>query len=97
MQYEVTFIREVVNAYGKRREMPLKTIFVRAARSRERAVSAAVKRFEREHCLARWDLLAQQYRLRTIKAGASSVERCPRGPIDQHSPNPGVESPRSFM
>jgi hypothetical protein len=71
MKHEVTFIREVVNGYGRRCEMPLRTISIRRARSRRRAVAAAIKRFERMYHRRRWDLLAHDVRVEEIAAGAS--------------------------
>jgi hypothetical protein len=101
MQYEVTFVREVVNAYGKRCEMPLGTISVRAAHSRERAAAAAVKRFERKHRLARWDLLAQTYRLKDIEAEAATEAPSRPGGLpvrrDQGAACLGIELSQHFL
>ncbi|HEX7073831.1 MAG TPA: hypothetical protein VF226_07300 [Hyphomicrobiaceae bacterium] len=69
--YEMTFIREVVNAYGKPCEMLLMTISIRRARSRDRAAAAAIKRFERKCRLQRWDALAHTYRVKEINPGIS--------------------------
>jgi hypothetical protein len=64
--YHVTFYRELVGDGGRRFDSVVDTIRVRRSRAKERAVSAAIKRFERRHKLAHWSHLASKFEITEI-------------------------------
>lgn len=59
--YRVRFYRTLLNDCGAARPCILDAVEVRRARSLERALIAAMRRFERRHRLLAWDHLAHGY------------------------------------
>jgi hypothetical protein len=62
-QYRVTFYRTVANEVGDCFDSDLETVEVAIARSRERALMAAQRKFARHHNVHRWDDLAHGFKL----------------------------------
>lgn len=59
-EHHVTFYRSLTDSTGHVRDVALDTIRIRRARDRERALQAAIKRFERSRRLASWKHLAHR-------------------------------------
>lgn len=64
--YRVRFFRTIVNDSGARFPCAIDTIDIRRARTQDRALSAAMRRFERRNHVAAWRHLADGYGSETI-------------------------------
>lgn len=58
---QVTFYRELLDPNGHPHDVAVHRVLIRRARTRERAVAAAKRRFERSKRLSRWDRLAHSF------------------------------------
>ena len=67
ISYRVRFFRKVGNDAGGQCKTTLDVIAIRAARSTERALSAAKQRFVRKHRLPTWEHLALGYETEEIR------------------------------
>ena len=66
--HRIRFFRTVVNEAGVQFKTTLDVIEIRAARSTERAISAAKRRFARKHHLPTWEHLAHGYVIEEIRS-----------------------------
>lgn len=67
--YRVRFYRELLNDCGARFRCTIATVEVRRARSIDRALAAAKRRFERRHRLHAWDHLAHGFESEELGGG----------------------------
>lgn len=68
--YRFDFFRNIVNGSGDCYRCKIDTIEIAHARSSERALTAALRLFERRHHLSSWDHLAHGYETRAYSAVA---------------------------
>ena len=59
--YRIVFFRDLTNSKGDRYRVSIEEIRIARARSRERALEAALLRFTRRHRLHSWNSLADGY------------------------------------
>lgn len=59
--YRFVFFRDMVNDLGDHFRCQVSTVRITHARSPERALAAALRRFERQHRLSNWRDLAHGY------------------------------------
>ena len=67
-RYRVRFCRTLVNDSGVICKSTIDVVDIRAARSTERALSAAMRRFERKHRIAAWHDLAHSYETEEVRS-----------------------------
>jgi hypothetical protein len=76
----VRFFRTIVNNRGIPFECTIDSIAIRRARTRQRALAAAMRRFERKYRLAAWNHIAHGYESEDLAQGSppdSSKSRLP--------------------
>jgi hypothetical protein len=73
--YRVRFLRDLVNASGDSFESTLFSVDILNARTRQRALAAAMRRFERRYRLHAWDVMAHRYDAQPLLPEATERER----------------------
>ena len=71
--YRVTFFKNLANSNGRQFKCPQSTIEIQRARSPERALRAAERRFERSKKIGNWTLYADIAEMEAIE-----IEGCSR-------------------
>lgn len=71
--YRVSFVNDLTNCYGKLFSVCQRSIVVRAARSRERAIEAAKIRFARLERIRNWALHAERIEVHAVPPEAANV------------------------
>jgi CBS domain-containing protein len=59
--YQVTFYKSLTSSQGQARNVPLETVYVMNRHSRDDAVAAAIRKFERDRAARPWHALADGY------------------------------------
>ncbi len=73
--FEVIFYKQLPNSSGHVHNVELTRIAVARGNSKEEAVQVAIKEFEQERKVSRWDLLADGYEVSERAARPSQIER----------------------
>ena len=78
--YRVSFFNDLVNCYGTAAPVWQRTIEIHRARSEDRALEAAKRRFARAEKVGCWDLRARRFELERIEEPAPAAGRRRRRP-----------------
>lgn len=66
-EYEVSFLREVVNSSGRRHMSKVDTFIVTGSRSFRQAVDRATKEFESAHNVEHWSRIANDREIKLVR------------------------------
>ena len=64
--YQISFFNELLNDFGREFYCCQRVIEIRLAKSRERAVEAAKRRFERQEKVSNWLIHARSFNVQEI-------------------------------
>lgn len=92
--YHVTFFKNLVNSNGHQFKCPQGTMEVQRARSPERALRAAERRFERANKIGNWTLYADVAEVDAIGSDGSSRRFVQPASRERHTIRPCEKRPR---
>jgi hypothetical protein len=78
--YRVSFFNDLVNCYGRAAQVWQRTIEIHRARSEDRALEAAKRRFARAEKVACWDLRARRFEVEAIEEAPAPRGRRRKAP-----------------
>lgn len=70
--YRVSFFNDLLNSYGTAARICQRTIEIRRARSPDRALEAAKRRFARAEKVCHWDLRARLFEVQAVPDAPAS-------------------------
>jgi hypothetical protein len=85
--YRVSFLNEITNEYGRERKVCRRSIVIRSARTPERAIEAAKRRFARLEGVSDWCLRAHEVEWEAIDPPIAIAR-----PVRRELPTPGEVS-----
>jgi hypothetical protein len=93
--YEVSFFKDIVNSCGKEFRVRQRALQIRSAKTLERAVEAAKRRFARLERVADWRLHASDVEVEILDEPDPAGSSAPAGRFAGRGPSLGRARPRS--